>query len=119
KEFDFQEFPTGTNAEQIERVEGQKTYLRYMLKEGAKDAGKIQIVRNYVNAIEKIGGAVVGTSDDAATLKVMQNGREVWAYIDPYDNSYDITIVERKAMKQDVTAGKLLEELQANGHVAL
>lgn len=121
KEFDTYDFPIGgKDSEKTERVEGSKRYIRYMLKEGGKDAGKVQITRNYANALQKLGGSIMGTpGDESETLKVIQDGREFWACIQPYDGSYDLTIVERKVMKQDITAGKLLEELESKGHVAL
>jgi OmpA-OmpF porin, OOP family len=121
KEFDVFEMPNDSkDSEKTERIEGHKISIRYMLKEGAKSAGKLQISRNYSNAIQKSGGSIVATGEnESTTLKLNQNGKEIWSYIEPSDGEYNITIVERQAMKQDITAGQLIEALEKEGHVAL
>jgi OmpA-OmpF porin, OOP family len=121
KEFDFFDMPIDSkNEEKVQRIEGHKTFIRYMLKEGSKEAGGVQISRNYGNAITKIGGTVVATqSDYKTTYKVNRNGKEVWAYLSPTSGDYELTIIEREAMKQDISAGELLAALEKEGHVAL
>lgn len=120
-EFDHYEFPVSpTDEDKVERIEGHKFQIRYMLKENAKAAGKLQIARNYSNAITKAGGTIIRTdSDENTTVKLVQNGKEIWAYINPMDGEYNLTIVEKNAMRQDITAGQLLETLEKEGHVAL
>jgi OmpA-OmpF porin, OOP family len=83
KEFDFFDMPVDSkDEEKVQRMEGHKIFIRYMIKEGAKEAGAIQISRNYGNAITKIGGTVVATqSDFRTTYKVNRNGKEIWAHL--------------------------------------
>lgn len=121
KEFDFFDMPIDSkDEEKVQRIEGHKISIRYMIKEGAKEAGGIQISRNYGNAIKNIGGTVVATqSDFRTTYKVNRNGKEIWAHMYPGSSDYELTIVERETMKQDITAGELLEKLEKEGHVAL
>lgn len=63
------------------------------------------MIRNYQNAVARIGGKTVYENDDhnAVTLRISKEGKDIWAYI--YGgNDYTLTIVEREAMKQEITA---------------
>ena len=56
KKFDSYSFFNGKDAT---TVEGQKFFRFYTLKEGAEQASDLQITRNHVNAIKKMGGTVL------------------------------------------------------------
>ena len=87
-------------------------------------------MRNYQNAIKKIGGVVVyerlARENDAGetTLKVTTGGKEVWIKVEPDifsapTKSYVLTIVEIAAMEQAISANQMLEEINKSGFVAL
>lgn len=121
KEFDYFDMPVdGKDEEKVRRVEGHKFFIRYMIKEGLKEAGAIQISRNYGNAIVKMGGMVVATqADERTTYKVNRRGKEIWAHMVPRSSDYELTIIECETMRQDVFAGELFASLEKDGHVAL
>ncbi|MFH1090236.1 MAG: OmpA family protein [Pseudomonadota bacterium] len=121
--FDMFAFPIAQD--KTEKVEGQMTYIEYTLKEGANKPSPLQIMRNYTNAIKKIGGVVVyegqsETADRAVTCKVVKGGQEVWLFLNPaWQNSYAVTVVEKGEMVQEVTASDMLTALNKDGRVAL
>jgi OmpA-OmpF porin, OOP family len=144
-EFDALKFPVGPPLEKQKpehvEVEGTLIFLMYELKEGAKPASGLQIMRNFENAAKNAGGTVEGKYPDwckatidyyfrlgnscsywGLTMKFVSSDKEVWAYMQMVDeNSYGIQIVEKKTMKQDivVNAAEMNQGLSATGHVAL
>ena len=129
KEFDAWNF---WNGKTCVAVEGRKFHRAYILKEGAKQASELQIVRNYGNAIKSMGGTTIFDGNDAGSCapnagyrmvigKVVKGSDELWAEIAAWGDGgeYSITVVVKEAMKQDVTASALFEALNREGHVAL
>jgi OOP family OmpA-OmpF porin len=121
KEFDTHEFEVGSD--KYSTVEGHKWIIGYSLKEGAKAPGMIQVVRNYENAIKKIGGTVLYDTDHTASLKLEKQSKEIWVDVHVFSDAYDykLTIIEKEAMKQDVEANApaWLSEISATGHAAV
>ena len=105
------------------RVEGRYTELLYELDEGAKEPSRIQIHRNFENALSKIGGTVVGRNDDGDLyLKVARDGQETWIRVNAYITSqYSLHIIERGAMAQAVVANAAAmgSGLKAEGRFAV
>jgi outer membrane protein OmpA-like peptidoglycan-associated protein len=130
KEFDAYNFYDGKGCN---RVEGRKHLRTYSLKEGAAQASDLQIARNYAEAVRRMGGTVVFDAECAGAAcaencgyrmvvgKAAKGGKEIWVEVVPYNDGtiYDVTLVEREAMRQDVTAKALLDALSREGHVAL
>ena len=105
-------------------VEGKLFRIRYSITRDAKTKGApsgLQIVRNYTNALKKIGGMVVRESPSDATMKLVKDdGGEVWAYLwNENADEYGLVVVEKEEMKQEVTASSMLSALEATGRVAL
>jgi len=133
KEFDAFRFCTG---KELKTVEGKYSKKFYELKEGATKASEIQISRNYVNAIKNMGGLILydGLPWEAnceegifcgtgrlVTAKIGKGNKELWVQISTCDNGndYTLTMIEREAMKQNVTASDMLNALNTQGHVTL
>jgi len=124
KEFDRYEFQA--TADQTTPVEGHYYHIAYYLREGSKVPSQLQIMRNYENAIKKIGGTVLWDNGESqATLKLAQQGKEIWAFVlATYGGttpSYYLTIVEKQAMTQEVTANAdtWLNDISTTGHAAV
>jgi len=104
-------------------VEGRYTEIMYGIKEGSKEPSRLQIQRNYENAIAKIGGTVVGRDDDGNVyLKVARDGKEIWVHLNAYITSqYSLVVVEKAAMAQDVVAdaAALAGGIKAEGKIAV
>lgn len=121
KEFDSVPFrdPKGQEV----NVEGKYYYIDHLVKEGAKSASDVQIIRNFINALQKIGGKVVYQTSADLYMKVEKGGGITWVRVSPFNggDGYDLEVVEQKAMAQYVTAdaAALSAELKATGHVAV
>jgi len=115
----------GVNTEQ--QVEGRLIKIQYVLKDGATATSTLQVVRNYQNAAKTAGGQVLydESFDSGArretTLKLAKGGNEIWIGIEARDDHHFLTIIEKKAMQQDVTidAAALANDLQTTGKVAI
>ena len=79
-EFASHEF-TGTKGDPV-TVEGHRITVSYTWGGSGKKPSSLQVVRNYENALKKIGGTVpYRKSDYFLTLKLVKNGKETWAEI--------------------------------------
>lgn len=121
KGFDEHEFLVGKGKK--ERVEGRKQVIRYYPQADAKTRpSELQIIRNFENAIRKVGGKVVYSEKGRATLRLAQAGRDVWVDLTAeFTGKYGFTIIEKEAMKQDIVAdaAAFANDLKATGHVAV
>ncbi len=104
-------------------VEGKFYEIRYALQPGAKEPSRIQVLRNYENAITKIGGTVLKSDwDGNSYLKVVKDGKEIWAHVSAYITSeFMLYVVEKGAMAQDIVANAeaFSNDLKATGHAAI
>jgi OOP family OmpA-OmpF porin len=130
KEFDNYRF---FNSKDCSTVEGKKFSRSYTLKEGTKSSSELQISRNYANAVKNMGGTVIfeGLCQGADCAencgyqmlvgKVLKDNDELWVEVVPFNdgNDYCLTVVVKETMKQDVTAGVMLDALNKDGHIAL
>ena len=119
-EFEAAEFYDGKGTK---TVEGRYWKREYRLKEGALQASEIQIIRNYASAMRKAGGRVfnegpcnIATCGDFEGINFMsgaasRDGKEIWLQVVPHVRGgyYVLTVVEKEAMRQDVTASDLLQ----------
>lgn len=105
-------------------VEGHEYKIDYRLKEGATPTGKIQILRNYENALKGIGAEVMLKGSYYYIFKIAKDGKETWVKVDPgnYDGKrYELTIVDRTVMKQEVfaDAAAMKNGILNNGRMAV
>ncbi|MBI4798163.1 MAG: OmpA family protein [Desulfarculus sp.] len=122
--YDAVEFPNGP--ETSVTLEGQKTYLDYWLNDGSPRPSSLQIIRNYSNAVKKMGGEVVhervaGEGTRQGVYKLNKSGKEIWVWVLPIDDGqgYRLTVLEVGEMPQEVTSGELMNALEKDGRVAL
>jgi outer membrane protein OmpA-like peptidoglycan-associated protein len=72
--------------------------------------------------MKKIGGSVYEPNDYNTYMKLLKDGKEIWAYVWHYSGDrIRIEIIEKEAMKQEVTAdAKFMSEgISSTGHVAI
>jgi outer membrane protein OmpA-like peptidoglycan-associated protein len=124
KQFDKFEFRVSSEKSQI--IEGHFLYVNYYLNDNAQTPGGIQIVRNYTNAVKKIGGQIIYEYDDGgaeiSTMKLVKKGAEVWVVVSAAGNGmYTINIIEKEAMNQDVVAdaNSMAGSIKETGKVAV
>jgi OmpA-OmpF porin, OOP family len=104
-------------------VEGHVIEIRYTLQPGAKEPSRAQVLRNYENAVTKIGGTVILSDYDGnSIMKVTKGGKEIWVHVSAYITSeFELWIVEKAAMQQTIVADAtaLLNDMKQTGHVAV
>ncbi len=114
---------------QMKTLEGTVSVLEYAYipeKEG-KLPSWFQVVKNYSNAITKIGGNKIFTDPGIATFLVTKGGKETWIGMELNTSdaegtnlySYNVKVIEIEAMKQEITANEMLDELNKSGFIAL
>ena len=122
----FDKFEFRLSSEKSQNIEGHFLYVNYYLNDNAQSPGGIQIVRNYTNAIKKIGGQIIYEYEDGgietAIMKVTKNGAETWAVVSAGGNDmYTINIIEKEAMDQEVVAdaSSMASSIRETGKVAV
>ena len=114
---------------QYKTLEGNVAVLEYAYlteKEG-KLPSWFQVVKNYSNAITKIGGKKVFSDAGFGTFLVSKGGKDTWIGMELNTAdaegtnlySYNVRVIEIEAMKQEITANEMLDELNKSGFIAL
>ena len=97
-------------------VEGKLTFIKY---ESENDVGALKIIRNFSNAIKKIGGTAYEQYGNRVYLHLKQGNKETWAEVFAGDYDYDLTVVEKGEVEQEITANAILDELNKTGKAIL
>jgi OmpA-OmpF porin, OOP family len=107
-------------------VEGHHLFIIYYVNDNVQQPSPLQIVRNYTNAVKKIGGQVLYEYEDGgmqnAIMKVVKDGKETWTYLNASGSGqYSLQIIEKEAMSQDVVAdaSSMAKAIRETGRVAL
>ena len=119
KEFDSHTFYLSEDKEIV--VEGKKTYVSHVIRHGAKAPSDLQILRNFENAVSRIGGKTEYKKKYDAYLSIKKDGKETWVHVTSWNDGegYDLTIVEKKEMEQEITANAMFDALNKDGFIAL
>ncbi len=116
--FDAYKFNTAVRAQ--ETVEGRFFQIQYRANKEAARPSALEIVRNHMAAISQIGGEVVyDDKNHIATMKISRDGKEIWAKVDAIVGAYTLTIVERQAMTQSITAQAIFDEISQKGFMVI
>ncbi len=104
-------------------VEGKFTFITYAFT-GPRNAepSALAVVRNYENAITKVGGTVLQSVPTWwVTGKIVQGGQEFWVQAEKGNGKIWLRIVEKKAMAQYVVAdaAAFQNDIRSTGHAAV
>jgi OmpA-OmpF porin, OOP family len=120
KEFDSHPFVVD---KKLVPVEGHLYHIVYYLRSGQTEPSRLQTLRNYENAITKIGGTILASNYDGSSyVKVVKDGKEIWArVIAGIGSEYHLYIIEKGAMAQDIVASAEVfsNDIKATGHTAV
>lgn len=103
-------------------VEGKYTFITYSVDDRKDDQTGEAVVRNYENALKKIGGTVADSVPNWwVNGSVVVDGKEVWAEAERGNGKIWLRIVEKQEMVQHVVAdaAAFRDGLKAKGHVAV
>lgn len=107
KEFERYEVPVSSDFK-TQALEGRYTWILYGLNEGARPASALQIARNYANAAAAVGGKTIADFEDGGaqylTMRIEKGGSEIWMHVEAASSQYNLYIVEKQVMKQEVKA---------------
>ena len=121
KDFDQMDF-VNTQGEDI-MVEGKRYYISHYINEGAQAPSDAQILRNFKNAVEKIGGKNIYEDRYDTYLKVEKGNVITYIHVHSWNDGagYDLNICEEKAMTQEVFADakSMAQDISATGKVAV
>lgn len=109
------------------KVAGRVFKIDYGIMEGFTPPSALQVIKNYENAIKKLGGVTIHQEDAYDIwLKLEKGGKTFWVYVDSWHGggkgeTYGITIVEQEAMVQEVVADawSLMGSIQTAGHASI
>ena len=124
KEFERYEVPVASDFK-TQAVEGRYLWILYAANEDAKQASGLQIVRNYANAAAAIGGKKIIEFEDGGeqylTMKIEKDNAEIWLHVAAVSSQYNVFIVEKQLMKQDVVAdaGSLASSIRQTGKASV
>jgi OmpA-OmpF porin, OOP family len=104
-------------------VEGKFTFITYSYTgPRANEPSALAIVRNYENAIKKIGGQILQIVPTWwVNAKIVKDGRETWVQAERGNGKIWLRIVEKKEMAQviEADAAAFSNDLKTTGHVAV
>jgi OOP family OmpA-OmpF porin len=121
QEFGSYDFPTWKSPKTS--VEGKFTTIVYTFTgPAANEPSGLSVVRNYENAIKKVGGTILQSDPQRWVYgKIVQNEQE--ASVEAYKGNGKIwlRIVEKKAMEQHIVADAAAfgNDIRATGHAAV
>jgi OmpA-OmpF porin, OOP family len=104
-------------------VEGKLTFLQYAYTgPRASEPSGVAVVRNYENAITKVGGTVLQSDPQRwVNARIVKDGREAWAQVEKGNGKIWLRVIERRDMVQHVVADAAAwgKDLASTGHVAV
>jgi len=104
-------------------VEGKFTFISYSFTgPRANEPSGLAVVRNYENAIRKVGGTILQSDPQRwVNGKIVKDGQEVWVQIEKGNGKIWLRIVEKKEMEQYIVADAAAfgNDIRATGHAAV
>lgn len=110
------------NPRQKKTVEGELTFITYVVDARESERSGVEVVRNYENALRKIGGKVHAIDPDwRVNGSVVAAGKEAWVEAQKGNGTIWLRIVRVKAMEQTIVAAAaaLAGDLEATGHATV
>lgn len=114
-------FKTGEKGNEKTTVEGKFYHLEYKLKKGVEAPGNLMVLRNFIQAVTGSGGEVLRETTNDATLRIVQGDREIWVRIATLSSgsAYDLYVIEKGAMKQEVAVNPILDAMDSAGRATV
>jgi OOP family OmpA-OmpF porin len=121
KQFESYAFVVGKG--KTEAVEGQYWKIAYRPQNSlASKPSELQIQRNFENAVQKLGGAVLWSEKSRSTIKLVRDGMEIWVELrTDFTSGYALFIIQKAGMAQDIVANAAVfaNDINATGHAAV
>jgi outer membrane protein OmpA-like peptidoglycan-associated protein len=112
-----------TSDEVTDTKEGDLTVISYSFPDDAslKEPSQLQILRNYENAIIKLGGKKIWVGDQYLSYSLKKNSKEyiISVAMGNGNIAHDLSVLEIEQMKQEITANDIMDALNKDGYIAL
>lgn len=112
-----------TSDENTETKEGELTVITYELPDDAslKVPSQLQILRNYENAIIKLGGKKIWVGDQYLSYSLKKNSKDYIICVSMSNGNiaHDLSVLEIQQMQQEITANDIMDALNKDGFIAL
>lgn len=104
--------------------EGELATISYSFPEedvSLKVPSQLQIIRNYENAITKLGGKKIYVGDQYLSYSLKKNSKEYIICVEMSNGNitHDLLVLEIAQMVQEITANEMLDALNKDGYIAL
>ena len=103
-------------------VEGKTISITYRVDDRKDDRSGLEVVRNYENALTKIGGKIQASDPQRyVNGSAVVDGKEIWVEAEKGNGKIWLRIVEKQAMNQIIVAdaASLGNDLKKTGHIAV
>jgi OOP family OmpA-OmpF porin len=108
---------------EIASKEGELTIIDYSFPddESLKVPSQLQVIRNYENAIIKLGGKKIYEDKQNLTCSLNKNSREYIICVEMTNGNiiHKLYVLEVGLMIQEITANEMLDALNKDGYIAL
>ena len=109
--------------EGVDSKEGELTVISYSFPDdnSLKMPSQLQILRNFENAIIKLGGKKIWVGDQYLSYSLKKNSKDyiISVAMGNGNIAHDLSVLEISQMKQEVTANEMLDALNKDGFIAL
>lgn len=123
KDRDFESYNFNNENGKKIAVEGHFYSLWYTINKGVAEPGELKIRRNIQEALKKIGGKVLfdDNFNKVSTIVLLKDGKETWVEVRSSSKRYKLSIIEKKAMEQEVVANAeaMGNDINTTGHVSV
>lgn len=113
-------FPIGGGV--YAKVQGRRQHIDYEPKPGAVRAADLEIVQNYLAAMQAAGGELVYQDKSDLTARMPEGDHQVWVHVVALFGNVTLDVVDEKpfvVVAQPPRSDALKAELDGQGHVAL
>ena len=119
----FNKLEYNISDEATDTKEGELTIISYSFPDNPslKAPSQLQILRNYENAITKLGGKKIYVGDQNLSCSLEKNSKEYIICVTMGNGNIDhqLSVLEITLMKQEITANEMLDALNKDGYIAL
>ena len=108
---------------EIASKEGELTTISYSFPddESLKVPSQLQVIKNYENAITKLGGTKIYVDKQNLTCSLKKNSKEYIICVEMTNGNiiHSLYILEVGLMVQEITANEMLDALNTDGYISL
>jgi OOP family OmpA-OmpF porin len=109
--------------EATDTKEGELTIISYSFPDDAslKVPSQLQIIRNYENAITKLGGKKIYVVQQFLTYSLKKNAKEYIICVEMGNGNiaHNLYVLEIAQMVQEITSNEMLDALNRDGYISL